>query len=184
MRHPEKHQVGQQPDAETDRQVEQRAADGDERQDLEGEDHLLHKAGMGKNQPGRPVDAVGEQVEHHQAGEKDQGEFGLRITGCLPAGLEDHAEDEGIHGEHEQRMEKRPKNTEKRSPVAAHHLPLHRFPDQVAVAPAAGDHFLWGERKRLHNIRSLAGKDTLASTQSLRLFLTSSRPGMKKEPEG
>jgi hypothetical protein len=30
----------------------------------------------------------------------------------------------------------------------------------------------------------LAGKDTLASTQSLRLFLTSSRPGMKKEPEG
>ena len=122
----------------------------DERQDFQGEDHLLYVAGMGKNQPGRTVDAVGEQVEHHQAGEKDQGEFGLRITGCLPAGLEDHAEDESIHGEHEQRMEKGPENTEKRSPVAAHHLPLHRFPDQVAVAPATGDHFLWGERKRQH----------------------------------
>lgn len=119
VRHPKQHQIRDQPYAQTDGKVKQRAAHADPGQHLEWEDHFFDVIDVGQNQTRCTADAFRKQVEDDEAGKQQQGEFGFGVAATAPACLEDDAEDEGVNGQHEDGRDQRPEDAQHRAFVAA-----------------------------------------------------------------
>ncbi len=132
-------------DREADDGVEQARAQHDPGHDLEREDDPLHEARVLQHQRRRAVEAFGKDAEHEQPGEQDDGK--LENAGRFvraPARLEHDAENERVDAEHQQRIEERPHQAEKRSAVAAEDVAPGEIDEERAMPPGAAEH-----RKRL-----------------------------------
>ena len=103
---------------------------------------LLDVVGVGENQRRRTQDHLGEQLEHDEAREQDDGELGggrlggrvqrtLAADG-LPLGPQHDTEHERVDREHEQRRQQRPQDTEHRPAVAAGDLTTDEGQDEAA----------------------------------------------------
>jgi hypothetical protein len=100
-----------------------------------GKTTFFHVVDVADNQPRSAVDTLGKQRIDDQPGKQDYGEFSPITDLLAPTRLKDDAEDKGVDRQHQQGVEKRPQQSQRRAAVTTQHVAFTHLPDQIAVPP-------------------------------------------------
>lgn len=122
----------------TDSTVKQRGTHVYDRQDFQREHDFLHVVDIGQYQSGCAVDHFGKQAMDDHADKQHHGKLGFGFFSTdTPPGFEYHGEDEGVHTEHQHRIEERPRQTHHGTAVTTYHLAFCQLGDERAMPPQA-----------------------------------------------
>jgi len=113
---------------------------GNQGKDLQRKNHLFDIIDIAHNQGRGTVDAFGEEIENNESGKKNERKLEAALSSRTPASLEDHAENEGVNGQHQHGVEERPEKPKDRSSIAPDHFALGHLNDQVAGLPHPAHH--------------------------------------------
>src|SRR5690606_19247688 len=144
------------------------------------EDHLLHVGLVGVYEARRPSDHLTEERVEDQARIQHQGEF-QAAAGAAPAGLQQHAEHQGVAGQKHQRAEHDPQHAQ----AGTSEFPAEIAPDQLADKIAVAGERPEGRQGTTKCVLHVGSLQPAASacSRSRRRSPTSSMPTLRRTSE-